>query len=54
MIPVYWVLVILPLPLVLLAGFEAEWERWGEIVRAVADSPFQFVGWIGGGDWNTP
>lgn len=52
MIPVYWLIVILPMPVAHLMGREGEWDRWAEAVLAVVDSPFHFVSWIGGKDWN--
>ena len=54
MIPVYWLLVIVPLLVVQFTrwGDDGTWERWADRVTAVADSPLHLAAWIGGKEWN--
>jgi hypothetical protein len=52
MIPVYWLLVIVPLPVVYLLGIDRTWDHWAEKVTVVADAPLLLVNWIGGEGWN--
>jgi hypothetical protein len=52
-IPIYWALVIIPLPVVHFTrwGEDGTWERWAEVVSSAFDSPLRLAGWIGGEGW---